>query len=147
MVSGALVPACGGLTYLAAPYVDLPEPRFVLRDRRATTRHSGLPSPLRASAPTSARTRTRAVHHHRGRASHALVWAATLDAYDALTYNVSNGSTEGLLDFVRVGARIDDPTPGQLLDLNVQIGDYTGVWLPNVGATRDRFDGPHARST
>lgn len=146
LISGALVLAvCGGLTVAAAPFVAPTQPRLVLRevveqplDVRA------YPSPLQGFRANINTHEDDLLFTVEGAPGGSYMRLATLDAYDGLTYNVTNAE-QGSTEFVRVGARIDDPTVGEAHQVRVQINDYSGVWLPNLGATRDiAFDGDRA---
>lgn len=147
LVSGSLVLAvCGGLTVAMAPLVDPPQSRLVLReiveqplDVRA------YPSPLQGFRANINSHADDVLFTVEGAPAGGYLRVATLDAYDGLTYNVSNAELADQTDFVRVGARIDDPTVGEAHQLRVTIGAYSGVWLPNLGASRDiTFTGERA---
>lgn len=72
---------------------------------------------------------------------------ATLDAYDGFVYSASNSATAGddSGEFRRIGASVDDATPGREVSATVTMGDLGGVWVPTVGQTREiRFTGGRA---
>lgn len=60
---------------------------------------------------------------------------ATLDAYDGITFNVSNadalGPDAGL--FKRMGRTVPEDVEGQAATVTVTVGAYDDVWLPTVG--------------
>jgi len=62
----------------------------------------------------------------------ARVRLATLDTYNGVVYDVSSGAGSGV--FTRAGDKIATVAKGTPTDLTVTIGDYQGVWLPDVGA-------------
>jgi transglutaminase-like putative cysteine protease len=62
----------------------------------------------------------------------ARVRLATLDTYNGVVYDVSSGAGSGV--FTRAGDQIATVAQGTPTDLTVTIGDYRGVWLPDVGA-------------
>ncbi|WP_336707533.1 transglutaminase-like domain-containing protein [Oerskovia sp. USHLN155] len=62
----------------------------------------------------------------------ARVRLATLDTYNGVVYDVSSGAGSGV--FTRAGDQIATVAKGTPTDLTVTIGDYRGVWLPDVGA-------------
>lgn len=147
LVSGALVlAACSGLTLAAAPFVEPGKSRLVLRevveqplDVRAYA------SPLQGFRANINQYEDEVLFTVQGAPEGGYLRLATLDVYDGLTYNVSSTDQQGKSEFVRVGARIDDPTPGTVHQVSVQMGAYNGVWLPNIGAARDVvFEGDRA---
>lgn len=77
----------------------------------------------------------------------ARVRIATLDTYDGIVSSVGSeaiASESG--SFTRVPFRFDQVgIDGEQLELEVEIGEYTGVWLPTVGQLEAvEFAGPRA---
>ena len=73
----------------------------------------------------------------------ARIRLAALDLYDGNVYNVSESSAT----FARAGSTIVPSTYSdqdrRVEQVGIEIGDYTGVWLPGGGDLRGvRFDGP-----
>lgn len=71
---------------------------------------------------------------------------ATLDWYDGTVYSVA-GSQESAASgsFSRVGDAIDASQPGTPTTIEVEVGEYSGVWVPSVGyAERIDFAGDDA---
>ncbi|KRD37364.1 transglutaminase [Oerskovia sp. Root918] len=65
----------------------------------------------------------------------ARVRLATLDAYNGVVYDVSSGGAgSGSGVFTRAGDQIATVAQGTPTDLTVTIGDYRGVWVPDVGS-------------
>ncbi|WP_163542140.1 transglutaminaseTgpA domain-containing protein [Occultella kanbiaonis] len=62
---------------------------------------------------------------------------ATLDAYNGTVWNVAGGDSAGTGAFMRTGERIAVDVPENAVSTSVAVGDYRGVWLPNVGNTLD----------
>jgi hypothetical protein len=62
----------------------------------------------------------------------ARVRLATLDTYNGVVYDVSSGAGSGV--FTRAGDQIATVAKGTPTDLTITVGDYRGVWLPDVGA-------------
>ncbi len=60
---------------------------------------------------------------------------ATLDAYDGVAFRVGTDADNGRSgDFTRVASRVDrGSVVGDSVDVQLQIGAYSGVWLPTVG--------------
>ena len=62
---------------------------------------------------------------------------ATLDTYDGVVWNVrdsANAATPEAL-FQRVGQTVPTPDAGEKRTITVEVGDYSGPWVPNLGAT------------
>ncbi|MDO5683783.1 MAG: transglutaminaseTgpA domain-containing protein [Propionibacteriaceae bacterium] len=57
---------------------------------------------------------------------------ATLDTFDGIVYNVARDSAS----FVRSGGRMAGDPVGQRVTLNIEVGEYAGIWLPGVGEWR-----------
>ncbi|WP_324651203.1 transglutaminase-like domain-containing protein [Georgenia sp. H159] len=78
----------------------------------------------------------------------APVRLATMDAYDGTTWAVAGSehhSAAGSGTFSRIGERVEASVPDDAVRVEVELGEYSGVWLPNVGRTYDvEFSGPDA---
>jgi len=62
---------------------------------------------------------------------------ATLDTYDGVVWNVrdsANAATPEAL-FQRVGQTVPTLDDGKKRKITVEVGDYSGPWVPNLGAT------------
>jgi len=64
---------------------------------------------------------------------------ATLDSYDGVVYAVGSAAVDSASGtFVRVPSRIDQSRLGEeRVQLDVEIVDYSGVWVPTVGMLED----------
>lgn len=62
---------------------------------------------------------------------------ATMDAYDGTTWGVASAATDASGDFRRVGDRIAAPVPEDAVSVEIEVGDYTGVWVPTAGQVYD----------
>ncbi|BDZ41262.1 cysteine protease [Paraoerskovia sediminicola] len=72
----------------------------------------------------------------------ARVRLATLDSYDGVVYDVSTGEP-GSGVYSRAGERIASSASGTPATIDVTIGDYDGVWVPDVGdLTGVTYSGP-----
>lgn len=72
---------------------------------------------------------------------------ATLDHYDGRVWHVQAGPADDSSSgyFRRVGQRIPTDVDGEQRSIEVEVGDYRGVWLPTVGvATGVVFRGDRA---
>ncbi|WP_413452748.1 transglutaminase domain-containing protein [Georgenia phoenicis] len=78
----------------------------------------------------------------------APVRLATMDAYDGTTWAVAgsvDGSAAGSGTFTRIGERVEATVPDDAVTVEVELGEYAGVWLPTVGRTYDvELAGPDA---
>lgn len=149
LLSGALVLAVvSALTWAVAGFVDPSQPRTVLREIVAQPLDvRAYPSPLQGFRANINAQADDLLFTVTGAPSGSRIRLATLDSYDGLTYKVTNTDQEYQPEFVRVGARIDDPTVGERYQVEVRLAGYQGVWLPNLGATRDVvFTGDRATS-
>ncbi|MBX3194452.1 MAG: transglutaminase domain-containing protein [Microbacteriaceae bacterium] len=65
----------------------------------------------------------------------ARIRIATLDSYDGVVYAVGSDQVDSASgSFVRIPAGVDQSTvEGDRVEITVEIGAYTGVWLPTVG--------------
>ncbi|MEE6295118.1 transglutaminase-like domain-containing protein [Georgenia wangjunii] len=82
----------------------------------------------------------------RGLPSGAPVRLATMDAYDGTTWSVAGGGTDGSGSFQRIGERVEVDVPDSATRIEVELGEYDGVWLPDVGRTYDvEFTGEGAQ--
>ncbi len=70
---------------------------------------------------------------------------ATMDLYDGMVYQVSGSGGSGAGTFDRVGHTITGPEAGEPVELRIEVGDLTGVWLPDAGYLRElTFEGERA---
>lgn len=75
----------------------------------------------------------------------ARIRLATMDTYNGVVWVVSGTGSAGSGRFERVGQRILPVPPGQAAEVSVDVQEYTGVWVPSVGATRSvDFSGQQA---
>ncbi|MEO5535161.1 MAG: transglutaminaseTgpA domain-containing protein [Pseudolysinimonas sp.] len=65
----------------------------------------------------------------------ALVRIATLDSYDGVVYAVGSAAVDSASGtFVRIPQAVDQSAvAGKPVDVNVEIENYSGVWVPTVG--------------
>ena len=75
----------------------------------------------------------------------ARVRLAAMDAYSGTVYNVSAGGTGSSSAFVPVRPGMSPDAVGTEATVHVEIGELTGVWMPEVGAvTEIDFSGDRA---
>jgi len=58
---------------------------------------------------------------------------AVLDTYDGLVFNVGSGLGPGAGQYLRCGSNSITEQTAELTKVQVQIGDYSGVWVPGAG--------------
>ena len=83
----------------------------------------------------------------RGLPQDARIRVATLDDYNGVVYSVGSVLGDAASgSFTRVPFQIDQgAVRGQQVNLDVQLEDYTGVWLPTIGQFESvTFDGANA---
>jgi hypothetical protein len=82
-----------------------------------------------------------------GLPSNGRIRIATLDSYDGIVYSVGSGEPDAASgSFTRVPYAYDQSAVlGTQLTLQIEIGDYRGVWVPTVGKLESiDFSGPEA---
>lgn len=84
----------------------------------------------------------------RGLPEGGLVRLATMDAFDGVVWNVADsGMAEGSGAFRRVGEVIPTSVRGQEAQVQVEVQELTGIWLPTVGySTQVEFLGRRSRA-
>lgn len=140
----AMIAGAAALSLLAAPLLGASLPRYVARDYvRPPLNLADYPSPLTAYRALEIDQKDVGLFTIGGVPAGGRVRLATMDAYDGHVYNVADSSAS----FVRVGQRIGTGRPANPSTLDVEVGQYTGVWMPGSGEVRGvRFDGPSARA-
>lgn len=142
-----------GIVMALAGFVAPDRPRRVLRDSIVQPLDvQDYASPLQAFRGNITNSRTKTLVSVTG-ADGKFLRIATLDAYDGISYNISNsvtGDQDG--SYVRVGARIEptDRPPVRGVEehrIEVTINELpTGAWLPTVGVTKKvEFQGDRRR--
>ncbi|MDO5286797.1 MAG: transglutaminase-like domain-containing protein [Actinomycetia bacterium] len=142
----AMLGLASGAVLLARPLLEPAQERRTVRAlvRQPLDIHR-YPSPLQAFRRNITDFKTETILTAKGAPAGSRVRLGTMDAYDGFTYNVSNTTAYGRDSgtFGKIGARVDDPTPGTEVDVEVTLGKLSGVWVPTVGQTlRVDFTGP-----
>lgn len=145
LVAGGLVLAVASGAGLATAAVATP-PRYILRDFVVPPFDiTQYPSPLqsfRGYVRDDAETTLFTVS---GLPKDARVRLATMDAYDGIVYNVSDDGAGSSSAFTPLRSNMSPAATGTPATLRFDVGDLTGVWVPDVGAVRDLvFDGARA---
>jgi hypothetical protein len=69
----------------------------------------------------------------------------TMDAYNGMVYNVSDEGAGSSSAFTQIRSNMSADAQGTPATLRVEVGDMTGVWLPDAGAvTSVTFEGDRA---
>ncbi|KAA9106622.1 transglutaminase domain-containing protein [Microbacterium rhizomatis] len=147
VVAGGAILAVAATAGFAAAAIAAPAaPRYVLRDavippfdiKQYASPMQGYRGYVRDDASTTLFTVS-------GLPVGARVRIATMDAYDGTVYNVSDEGAGSSSAFTPVRASMSAGATGTPATVRVDIGDYDGVWMPEVGAvTNVTFDGARA---
>ncbi|MFE6237288.1 transglutaminase family protein [Cellulosimicrobium sp. NPDC057862] len=132
--TGAAMLVVGGVAAAFAAPVLLPdEPRTVLRETVVPPLdlHEYV-SPLTAFRKYAKDMREDELFTVQGLPAGAKVRLAGLDTYNGVVYDVSSG-LPGSGVYTRAGEEIATVASGTPTRVDVQVGDYTGVWVPDVG--------------
>ena len=139
-VGAIVIGVAGAVTAASYPVLTSDAPRDVLR--RVVEQPLDLrnyPSPLQGFRANLTTNDSTVLFTVEGATSGSIVRVATMDAYDGLTYNVTNDAS-GESDagmFRRVGSRINTTTAGDPVEATVTIGALRGPWVPFVGQATD----------
>lgn len=132
--TGAAMLAVGGVAAaFAAPALLPDEPRTVLRETVVPPLdlHEFV-SPLTAFRKYANDMRENEMLTVRGLPAGAKVRLAGLDTYNGVVYDVSSG-LPGSGVYTRAGEEIATVAAGTPTQVQVEVGDYAGVWVPDVG--------------
>ncbi|WP_454041336.1 transglutaminaseTgpA domain-containing protein [Cellulosimicrobium sp. Marseille-Q8652] len=132
--AGAAMLAVGGVAAAFGGPVLLPdEPRTVLRETVVPPLdlHEYV-SPLTAFRKYAKDMKEAELFTVRGLPAGTKVRLATLDAYNGVVYDASSG-LPGSGVYTRAGEEIATVAPGTEATLDVVVGDYSGVWVPETG--------------
>ncbi|HLV05667.1 MAG TPA: transglutaminase-like domain-containing protein [Actinomycetaceae bacterium] len=128
------------------------EPRLVLREvvEPPLDPHD-YPSPLAGFRAYLKDHREETVLTVRGLPAGTPLRLATMDVYDGTVWAVAGGAHHRAASsgtFTRIGERVEATVPDDAVTVEVEVGAYTGVWVPTVGRTYDiEFAGPDAAET
>ncbi|GAA3030973.1 transglutaminase family protein [Microbacterium dextranolyticum] len=145
LVAGGLVLAVASGVGLATAAVATP-PRYILRDFIVPPFDvTQYPSPLQSFRGYVRDDADTTLFTVSGLPKDARVRLATMDAYDGIVYNVSDDGAGSSSAFTPLRSNMSPTATGTPETVQVEIGDLTGVWVPDVGAVRDlAFDGARA---
>ena len=146
IAGGAVLALAAGAGIATAAFAEPPVQRYVLRDFVIPPFDvKQYPSPLqswRGIVRDDAETTLFTVS---GLPDDARVRLAAMDAYNGIVYNVSDDGAGSSSAFTPVRSNMSPKATGTPAEVRIDIGEYTGVWLPGVGAVREiGFDGDRA---
>ncbi len=139
----ALAVGAGAATgALASP----PSTRYVLRDVVVPPFDvRAYPSPLQSFRGYVRDDASTTLFTVSGLPKDARVRLATMDAYTGVVYNVADEGAGSSSAFTPMRANMSPQVSGDQASLRFEIGELTGVWVPEAGAAREfTFDGPRA---
>ncbi len=72
---------------------------------------------------------------------------ATMDSFDGHVWGITSATSAGSGTFSRTGERLVTSLSPEASTMDVEVGAYTGVWLPTIGASEDvDFTGARAEA-
>lgn len=147
VVAGGVIIAVAASVGVAASAFAAPDsPRYVLRDvvippfdvKQYASPLQGFRGYVRDDLETPLFTVS-------GLPEGARVRIAAMDAYNGTVYNVSDSGAGSSSAFTPVRGNMSPDAEGTPVTLQVEVGDYAGVWLPDAGATTSvTFSGDRA---
>lgn len=145
LIAGGIVLAVASGVGVATAAVATP-PRYILRDFIIPPFDiTQYPSPLQSFRGHVRDDADKTLFTVTGLPKDGRVRLATMDAYDGIVYNVSDDGAGSSSAFTPIRSNMSPMATGTDSTIRVEIGDLSGVWVPDVGAVRDfSFDGPRA---
>ncbi len=144
LVAGAAVLALAAGTGIAtAAFASPPTPRYVLRDFVVPPFDiRDYPSPLQSFRGIVRDDADSSLFTMSGMPEDARIRLATMDAYTGVVYNVADDGAGSSSAFTPVRSNMSPEAEGTVTTVRVEIGEWSGVWLPDVGSVREFvFDG------
>ncbi|MBF4562746.1 transglutaminase domain-containing protein [Microbacterium sp. VKM Ac-2870] len=145
LIAGGIVLAVASGVGVATAAVATP-PRYILRDFIIPPFDiTQYPSPLQSFRGHVRDDADKTLFTVTGLPKDGRVRLATMDTYDGIVYNVSDDGAGSSSAFTPIRSNMSPTATGTDSTVRVEIGDLSGVWVPDVGAARDfTFDGPRA---
>lgn len=146
IAGGAVLALAAGAGVATAALAQPPTQRYILRDFVIPPFDvHQYPSPLQAWRGIVRDQADATMFTVSGLPDEARVRLATMDAYNGVVYNVSDDGAGSSSAFTPVRSNMSPRATGTPATVRVEVGDYRGVWLPDVGAVREiTFDGIRA---
>ena len=146
IAGGAVLAVAAGVGIGTAAFATPPTQRYILRDFVVPPFDiHQYPSPLQSWRGIIRDDAESTLFTVGGLPDEARVRLATMDAYNGVVYNVSDDGAGSSSAFTPVRSNMSPTATGTETTVRIDIGDYRGVWLPDVGAvTEIAFDGDRA---
>ncbi|WP_144876466.1 transglutaminase domain-containing protein [Microbacterium sp. 1.5R] len=135
LLAGVAVLAVAGGAGVATSAIAAPEqPRHVFRDVIIPPFNiRDYPSPLQAFRKNVRDEAGDTLFTVTGLPKGARVRTAVMDQYDGMVYNVTDGGPDSSSAFTPIRANMSPDAEGIPVTLQVEIGEYRGVWVPDAG--------------
>ncbi|WP_425839638.1 transglutaminase-like domain-containing protein [Microbacterium sp. PA5] len=146
IAGGAVLAIAAGVGIGTAAFATPPAQRYILRDFVVPPFDiHQYPSPLQSWRGIIRDDADSTLFTVGGLPDEARVRLATMDAYNGIVYNVSDDGAGSSSAFTPVRSNMSPTATGTETTVRIDIADYRGVWLPDVGAvTEIAFDGDRA---
>ncbi len=146
IVGGTVLALAAGAGVATATFAQPPTQRYVLRDFVVPPFDvHQYPSPLQSWRGIVRDDADATLFTVTGLPDDGRVRLATMDAYNGVVYNVSNEGAGASSAFTPVRSNMSPAAQGTPATVRIDIGELTGVWLPDVGAVREiAFEGSRA---
>lgn len=139
MLAGAGVLAIAAGAGIASSAVAMPgETRHVFRDVIIPPFDiRDYPSPLQSFRKNTRDLDEKTLFTVRGLPEKARIRIAVMDQFDGMVYNVTDGGPGSSSAFTPLRSDMAPDAEGLPVTLQVEIGEYAGVWVPDAGAVDD----------
>ncbi|MFD5213711.1 transglutaminaseTgpA domain-containing protein [Microbacterium sp. NPDC058345] len=147
LIGGVAVIAVAAGGGVAASAATAPaQPRHVFRDAIIPPFDvRDYPSPLQSFRKTVRDQKEKTLFTVTGLPEGARIRLAAMDDWDGIVYNVTDGGPETSSAFTPLRSDMAPDAEGVPVSLRIEVGDYSGVWVPGIAAADDiLFDGDRA---
>jgi len=147
LIGGVAVLAVAAGAGVAAQAATVPaQPRHVFRDAIIPPFDiRDYVSPLQSFRKTVRDQKEKTLFTATGLPEGARIRLAAMDDWDGVVYNVTEGGPETSSAFTPLRADMAPEAEGVPATVRIEIGDYSGVWVPGIETVDDiSFDGPRA---
>lgn len=147
LLAGAAVLAIAGGAGVATSAVAQPvQPRHVFRDVVIPPFDvRDYPSPLQAFRKNVRDEAAETLFTVQGLPKDGRIRIGVMDQFDGMVYNVTDGGPDSSSAFTPLRSNMSPDAEGLPVTLKIEIGEYSGVWLPDAGAVSDiEFTGDRA---
>jgi len=146
VAASAVLAVAAGAGIATAAFASPAIPRYILRDFVVPPFDvTQYPSPLQSFRGIVRDDADTTLFTVSGMPEDGRVRLATMDAYDGVVFNVADDGAGSSSAFTPVRSNMSPAARGKTATVHIEIGELTGVWLPDVGAVREfDFDGTRA---